>query len=48
LLSAVCRFATYNYLQATLPKQDDFALKLSRNALIGFCSSLVSDTVSNR
>lgn len=40
-------FATYNYLQATLPKQDDFALKLSRNAVIGFCSSLVSDTVSN-
>jgi hypothetical protein len=40
-------FATYNYLQENLPKTDDFKMKLCRNALIGFSSSAISDTVSN-
>ncbi|EWM19958.1 mitochondrial carrier domain-containing protein [Nannochloropsis gaditana] len=40
-------FATYNYLQENLPKTDDFKMKLCRNAVIGFCSSAISDTVSN-
>ena len=40
-------FFTYNYLQETIPKTDDPLKKLGRNALIGFCSSVVSDTTSN-
>ncbi len=40
-------FAVYNYLEATLPKYDDTLKKLSRSALIGFCSSAISDTISN-
>ena len=30
-----------------LPKQDSRGLELSRQALIGFCATLISDTVSN-
>ena len=40
-------FATYNYLQAAIPVPEDMLPKLGRNAVIGFCSSAVSDTVSN-
>ena len=44
-------FATYNYLQEYLPKvdkkKDGLAKYLGRNAIIGFCSSAVSDTCSN-
>lgn len=42
-------FATYNYLQATVPQvpQDQTSKRLARNALIGFSSSLISDSVSN-
>lgn len=42
-------FATYNTLQELIPKpKDDEAFKkLSRNAVIGFTSSVVSDTCSN-
>jgi len=40
-------FATYNYLQEVLPKQDSKVLELCRQALIGFCATLISDTVSN-
>jgi len=44
-------FFTYNYLQENLPvvdkKKDGLAKYLARNAVIGFCSSAVSDTVSN-
>ena len=42
-------FATYNTLQASIPKpKDDETLKkFGRNAVIGFCSSFVSDTCSN-
>jgi hypothetical protein len=40
-------FATYNYLSATIPEQDDKLMELGRRAGIGFCSSVVSDTVSN-
>lgn len=40
-------FATYNYLSATLPEQDDKFMELGRRAGIGFCSSIVSDTTSN-
>lgn len=44
----VCgRFFTYNYLQEAFPKQDTTIKKLGRNAIIGFCSSVVSDTCSN-
>jgi hypothetical protein len=41
-------FLTYNTLNAYLPEYHDDALKkLGRNALMGFCSSAVSDTCSN-
>ena len=44
-------FFTYNYLQANLPavdkKKDGLPKYLARNALIGFCSSAISDTCSN-
>lgn len=44
-------FMTYNTLQEYLPKvdkeKDGLAKYLARNALIGFCSSAVSDTCSN-
>jgi len=38
-----------NLLQETIPipEGDQMLRKLGRNAMIGFCSSLVSDTVSN-
>ena len=40
-------FFVFNYLTDTLPKSNDFKLKLCRSAVIGFCSSAVSDTCSN-
>jgi hypothetical protein len=44
-------FFTYNYLQENLPKvdkkKDGLAKYLGRNAIIGFCSSAISDTCSN-
>ncbi|EFJ44445.1 hypothetical protein VOLCADRAFT_82831 [Volvox carteri f. nagariensis] len=42
-------YALYNYLNAALPKSpsDDLLHKLGRSALIGFCSSFVSDCASN-
>merc|ERR1711871_197241 len=40
-------FFTYNYLGEALPKTDDPLGKLARSAVIGFCSSAVSDTCSN-
>jgi hypothetical protein len=41
------RFFTYNFLSEKLPRSDDTLTKLARSALIGFCSSAVSDTCSN-
>jgi hypothetical protein len=42
-------FATYNTLQANIRPagKDEPVYKLARNALIGFCSSVVSDVTSN-
>lgn len=40
-------FFTYNFLSATIPKQDDQLSELGRRAILGFCSSAVSDTCSN-
>lgn len=40
-------FFVYNYLSSVLPRYEDTPRKLLRSALIGFCSSAVSDTVSN-
>ena len=40
-------FFVYNYLSEALPRTDDFAMKLGRSAVIGFCASAVSDTCSN-
>ena len=40
-------FYTYNYLNAKLEKQEDRLKELGRRALIGFSSSVVSDTISN-
>eukprot|EP00537_Pseudo-nitzschia_pungens_P002038 CAMPEP_0172356700 /NCGR_PEP_ID=MMETSP1060-20121228/1069_1 /TAXON_ID=37318 /ORGANISM="Pseudo-nitzschia pungens, Strain cf. cingulata" /LENGTH=295 /DNA_ID=CAMNT_0013076957 /DNA_START=202 /DNA_END=1089 /DNA_ORIENTATION=+ len=40
-------FFTYNFLSATIPKQDDQLSELGRRAVLGFCSSAVSDTCSN-
>ena len=40
-----CRFFTYNYLNAWLPKyEDDLPKRLLRSAFIGFSASFVSDT----
>ena len=40
-------FFTYNFLSEKIPEQDDPLKKLGRRALLGFCSSAVSDTCSN-
>lgn len=41
-------YTTYNYLNYLLPEYNDkLGTKLCRNAFIGFCASLVSDTMSN-
>ena len=40
-------FATYNSLQEKIPKSDDPLIKLTRNGLISFTSTCVSDTLSN-
>lgn len=40
-------FFTYNALSEAIPKQDTQVAELGRRALIGFCSSAVSDTCSN-
>lgn len=40
-------FATFNFLNARIPKPEDTVHKLGRNAAIGFVSSVVSDTCSN-
>ena len=40
-------FFTFNFLQEKVPVPEDKLSKLGRNAAIGFCSSLVSDTTSN-
>lgn len=38
---------TYNFLDKNLPKSTNFQEKVIRSAAMGFCSSIVSDTVSN-
>lgn len=40
-------FFTYNYLSEKIPKQDTQLGELGRRAILGFCSSAVSDTCSN-
>jgi hypothetical protein len=40
-------FFTYNYLSEKIPKQDTQLAELGRRALLGFCSSAISDTCSN-
>ena len=42
-------FFVHNYLSLVLPlpKHDEKAKKIGRNALIGFCSSAASDVISN-
>ena len=40
-------FFTYNYLQDRIPEQETVLGNLSKNALIGFSASAVSDTCSN-
>lgn len=40
-------FFTYNFLSEKIPKRDTKMGELGRRALIGFCSSAVSDTCSN-
>lgn len=40
-------FATYNFLSEQIPKQDTQLAELGRRAILGFCSSAVSDTCSN-
>lgn len=40
-------FAVYNTLQEWIPKRQDTMGKLARNAGIGFCATLCSDTISN-
>ena len=40
-------FGTYNFLDEALPAPNNILQKLARQALIGFCASVVSDTISN-
>ena len=40
-------FFSYNYLSANLPLPHNLFQKLLRQAFIGFCASVVSDTCSN-
>jgi Mitochondrial carrier protein len=40
-------FFTYNFLSEAIPKRDSQIEELGRRALLGFCSSAVSDTCSN-
>ncbi|KIM87902.1 hypothetical protein PILCRDRAFT_814599 [Piloderma croceum F 1598] len=40
-------FGTYNYLDDTLPLPNSLGEKIVRQAFIGFCASVISDTVSN-
>jgi len=40
-------FFTYNFLSEQIPEQDTALMKLGRRAILGFCSSAVSDTCSN-
>lgn len=40
-------FVTFNYLQETVPVAQSTLGNFGRNAGIGFCSSVVSDTISN-
>lgn len=40
-------FFTYNFLSEKIPKQDTQLAELGRRAILGFCSSAVSDTCSN-
>ncbi|TRM68373.1 mitochondrial carrier domain-containing protein [Schizophyllum amplum] len=40
-------FGTYNYLDANLPPSHTVMQTLARRAFIGFCASVVSDTISN-
>lgn len=40
-------FFTYNFLSEKIPKQDTQVAELGRRAILGFCSSAVSDTCSN-
>jgi len=40
-------FFTYNLLSEKIPKQDTQLAELGRRAILGFCSSAVSDTCSN-
>jgi len=41
------RFATFNLLNEKLPDYADKKKKLARRAFIGFCSSVISDSISN-
>ena len=40
-------FATFNYLDSKIEKYNETLPNLARNASIGFCSSVISDTCSN-
>lgn len=41
-------YTTYNYLSTIIPEyQESITAKLTRSAGIGFCASVVSDTISN-
>ena len=40
-------FFTYNFLSEKIPKQETQLGELGRRAILGFCSSAVSDTCSN-
>lgn len=41
-------YTTYNYLSRIIPDyKEQVALSLTRSATIGFCASIVSDTISN-
>lgn len=40
-------FSTYNFLNAKIPQYTDGVKKFARQAVIGFCASVISDSISN-
>lgn len=40
-------FLTFNYLNKKIPEPETKLQKLGRRAFIGFCASVISDSISN-
>lgn len=40
-------FFTFNYLNSVIPQQETTGKKFARRAFMGFCASIISDSISN-